>query len=332
MIQIKEDFSAQSGSHSIKLGANYNDLQNLGIVNANEHFATLTFFDDPSVILSNTQRPLPAGLPDAGDRPAVAAGQRRRDQRPGLPVGYHDRRAAVRRLVPGRLARDVEPDAEPRGALRHRLQPDGPGAPPAERDAHRARGDRESIWRVSRVVEAEHLAARGLRVRPVRRRTQGAARRLRPLFRPVQHRSRGRRHHRARPAAAERPGHAHQHRDRRRRTGDLPLRHRPASRRSRPRAIRCRATPRGSGSLPTSRIRAPTSCTSATPTRLRRTRCCRWTTRTSRAGTRCGRSISIRSSTGRACWRPISSGCSAWRTTSATSTSGRASTSRGMTR
>ena len=55
-------------------------------MNANEHFATLMFFDDPSVILNNTQRPLPAGLPDAGDRPAVAAGQRRGDQWRGLPV------------------------------------------------------------------------------------------------------------------------------------------------------------------------------------------------------------------------------------------------------
>ncbi len=66
VIQIKEDFSAQVGSHSLKLGANYNDLQNLGIINANEHFATLTFFDDPSVILNNRNGRYPQGFQTPG--------------------------------------------------------------------------------------------------------------------------------------------------------------------------------------------------------------------------------------------------------------------------
>ena len=66
VIQIKDDFSAQVGSHSLKLGANYNDLQNLGIINANEHFATLTFFDDPSVILNNRNGRYPQGFQTPG--------------------------------------------------------------------------------------------------------------------------------------------------------------------------------------------------------------------------------------------------------------------------
>jgi hypothetical protein len=66
VIQIKDDFSAQTGSHSIKLGANFNELQNLGIINANEHFATLTFFDDPSVILNNSNGRYPQGFQTPG--------------------------------------------------------------------------------------------------------------------------------------------------------------------------------------------------------------------------------------------------------------------------
>ena len=66
VIQIKDDFSAQIGSHSIKLGANYNDLQNLGIINANEHFASIFFFDDPSVILRNSNGRYPQGFQTPG--------------------------------------------------------------------------------------------------------------------------------------------------------------------------------------------------------------------------------------------------------------------------
>jgi hypothetical protein len=66
VIQIKDDFSAQIGSHSLKLGANYNNLQNLGIINANEHFATFMFFDDPSVILRNSNGRYPQGFQTPG--------------------------------------------------------------------------------------------------------------------------------------------------------------------------------------------------------------------------------------------------------------------------
>ena len=100
VIQIKDDFSAQVGSHSLKLGANYNDLQNLGIINANEHFATLTFFDDPSVILNNRNGRYPQGFQTpgscgSGSRPTAGR------QRPGISVGHDPRCAAVRHLVPG---------------------------------------------------------------------------------------------------------------------------------------------------------------------------------------------------------------------------------------
>jgi Carboxypeptidase regulatory-like domain/TonB dependent receptor-like, beta-barrel len=65
VIQIKEDLSLQVGTHAIRLGANYNELPNLGIVNANEHFVTLTFFDDPSTILTNRTR-YPQGFQTPG--------------------------------------------------------------------------------------------------------------------------------------------------------------------------------------------------------------------------------------------------------------------------
>ena len=53
------------------------------------------------------QRPVSPGLPDARHRPAVAAGQRRRDQRPGVLGGHAQHGASVLDVVPGRLARDV---------------------------------------------------------------------------------------------------------------------------------------------------------------------------------------------------------------------------------
>ena len=66
VIQFKDDFSSQRGAHALKFGANYNDLQNLGIINANEHFATLTFFDDPSTIRNNTNGRYPQGFQTPG--------------------------------------------------------------------------------------------------------------------------------------------------------------------------------------------------------------------------------------------------------------------------
>ena len=64
--QIKDDVSLLHGNHALKLGANFNYLDNLGILNGNEHYATLTFFDDPSVIFNNTNGRYPQGFQTPG--------------------------------------------------------------------------------------------------------------------------------------------------------------------------------------------------------------------------------------------------------------------------
>jgi hypothetical protein len=66
VIQIKDDVSLQSGNHSFKFGANFNVLPDLGLLNANEHFPTVTFFDDPSVIVSNSNGRYPQGFATPG--------------------------------------------------------------------------------------------------------------------------------------------------------------------------------------------------------------------------------------------------------------------------
>jgi Carboxypeptidase regulatory-like domain/TonB dependent receptor len=64
--QIKDDVSLLLGSHAIKFGANFAFLPGLGRENGNEHFVTLTFFDDPSVILNNTNGRYPQGFATPG--------------------------------------------------------------------------------------------------------------------------------------------------------------------------------------------------------------------------------------------------------------------------
>jgi len=66
VMQIRDDVSRLTGTHSLKFGVNFNYLPRLGIQNANEHFATLTFFDDPSVILSNSNGRYPQGFQTPG--------------------------------------------------------------------------------------------------------------------------------------------------------------------------------------------------------------------------------------------------------------------------
>jgi hypothetical protein len=66
VIQLRDDVSLLMGNHAIKLGGNYNALPNLGLLNNNEHFATLTFFDDPSVIVSNSNGRYPQGFQTPG--------------------------------------------------------------------------------------------------------------------------------------------------------------------------------------------------------------------------------------------------------------------------
>ncbi len=66
VIQFKDDVSLISGNHTMKFGGNFNYLPNLGNLNANEHFVTLTFFDDPSVILGNSNGRYPQGFATPG--------------------------------------------------------------------------------------------------------------------------------------------------------------------------------------------------------------------------------------------------------------------------
>jgi len=66
LFQIKDDVSLQMGTHALKLGFNLNYLNDIGLMNGNEHFATIAFFDDPSVILNNTNGRYPQGFQTPG--------------------------------------------------------------------------------------------------------------------------------------------------------------------------------------------------------------------------------------------------------------------------
>jgi hypothetical protein len=66
VFQIKDDVSLLQGNHAFKFGFNFNRLYHLGILNGNEHFATLFFFDDPSTILNNTNGRYPQGFQTPG--------------------------------------------------------------------------------------------------------------------------------------------------------------------------------------------------------------------------------------------------------------------------
>ena len=65
LYQLKDEISLQSGTHALKTGVNYNFLQDIGLLNGNEHYPTLTFFDDPSTIIGNTAR-YPQGFQTPG--------------------------------------------------------------------------------------------------------------------------------------------------------------------------------------------------------------------------------------------------------------------------
>jgi len=64
--QVRDDLSFLKGNHQLKMGANFNYLWHLGIRNGNEHFATVAFFDEPSVILNNTNGRYPQGFQTPG--------------------------------------------------------------------------------------------------------------------------------------------------------------------------------------------------------------------------------------------------------------------------
>jgi hypothetical protein len=66
VIQFRDDVSMLVGSHSFRMGVDYKHLPGLGLENGNEQFATYTFFDDPGVILNNTNGLYPQGLQTPG--------------------------------------------------------------------------------------------------------------------------------------------------------------------------------------------------------------------------------------------------------------------------
>ena len=65
MVQLKDEVSLQAATHALKFGVNYNFFKDIGILNGNALYGVLTFFDDPSVILSNTTR-YPQGFQTPG--------------------------------------------------------------------------------------------------------------------------------------------------------------------------------------------------------------------------------------------------------------------------
>ena len=66
LYQVKDEVSLQSGSHAVKFGFNYNFLNDIGLLNGNDLFGTLSFFDDPDVILSNSNGRYPQGFQTPG--------------------------------------------------------------------------------------------------------------------------------------------------------------------------------------------------------------------------------------------------------------------------
>jgi hypothetical protein len=65
LYQLKDEVSVQTGTHALKFGVNYNFMKDIGLLNGNALYGILTFFDDPSVILSNRTR-YPQGLQTPG--------------------------------------------------------------------------------------------------------------------------------------------------------------------------------------------------------------------------------------------------------------------------
>ena len=66
LYQIKDEVSMQTGTHSVKFGVNYNFLKDIGLLNGNALYGILTFFDDPSVIVSNSNGRYPQGFQTPG--------------------------------------------------------------------------------------------------------------------------------------------------------------------------------------------------------------------------------------------------------------------------
>jgi hypothetical protein len=66
VLQLRDDVSLLRGNHALKFGVDYRHLPGLGLLNGNEHFATYSFFDDPSVIMTNSNGRYPQGFQTPG--------------------------------------------------------------------------------------------------------------------------------------------------------------------------------------------------------------------------------------------------------------------------
>ena len=165
VFQIKDDVSLLKGNHAAQDGREFQPPVQPGHPERERALRDVVLLRRPVGHRQQHQRPVSAGLPDAGHRPAVAAGERRRHQRPGILGGYAQHRAPVFDVVPGRLARDAATDAEPRRSLRRRSEPDGREQLRDQRHAAGARSDRPPGRRLPEDAEAGHLAARGICLR-----------------------------------------------------------------------------------------------------------------------------------------------------------------------
>lgn len=66
MYQFKDEVSVQTGTHALKFGVNYAFLNDIGLLNGNDLYGSLTFFDDPNVILTNSNGRYPQGFRTPG--------------------------------------------------------------------------------------------------------------------------------------------------------------------------------------------------------------------------------------------------------------------------
>jgi hypothetical protein len=223
VIEFKDDISQLRGNHALKTGVDFKNLPKLGLLNANEHFPTVTFFDDPSVILSNSNGRYPQGLAT----PGVA-----RQWQQANPVRSEDINEGAKQFstwFQDDWRATPQADIEPRRPLRHRLQLLRSAEHRQQRHAAGAAGDRQhELQRRSEDPDQGHFSSCRVCLGPVGQRHARAARRLRALFRSVQHRRRRRRLG-PEQAAVERARDADQHDLRGRPARDLQVRRRPAS-------------------------------------------------------------------------------------------------------
>src|SRR5207237_2388643 len=66
VLQLGHAVSLRIGRPALRFGGNSNALRHIGNYNNNEHFVTLTSFDDPSVIVGNSNGRYPQGFQTPG--------------------------------------------------------------------------------------------------------------------------------------------------------------------------------------------------------------------------------------------------------------------------